>query len=145
MSNVHILIKPYKNGYSVPVHEGYYALNIKYYAYRVSMPGEEYEKAYPMAAEAFFNRAEQICYAFGFQGFSVEGKSGGWLKPLLETNLAVRMAEDAYVSFEDHVLEEKIHRMFELIKEQFSNIKKILEYSESLEEFMGYIERYMSI
>lgn len=139
------MVSKYKNSKAIPVHDGHYALNIKYYSKHFAMPNRYFEVAYEMAKEAFFNKAEQIVDAFGFKGVIVDGRSGGWLKPINDDLNPIKAVFDDYLSFEEFILEEKIFIMFELIEGQFKSIKKILEYSETLDYFIDTIERYMEI
>lgn len=138
-------MSPYKNIYPTTIHNGDYALNIKYYSYYISMPGEDFEKAYLIAKDLFFDMVEQIVESFGFPTFSVDGRSGGWLKVLNKNLLPVKAPDDEFINFEEHIMQERVSLVFQLIRTQFNNIKKILEHSESLNDFTNNIERYKNL
>jgi hypothetical protein len=140
-----VLINKYRNAYLVAQHEGSYALNIKYYAHRHYMSDEDFSEAYDIAKKAFFDQVEFIIAHYGFKGFSVEGKNSGWLKPITETNKTVQTVFDDYLTFEEYLVQDKIYHMFEMIKEQQRGIKNILEYSETLDDFIQNIESYEEI
>lgn len=140
-----IAINDIKNPTLVAVHEGSYALNIKHRFTSHTMRVEDYEYAYEYAVKVFFNRASELMATFGYRGYSVEGRSGGWLKPIYGTNQTVKASYDDYISYVEYVEQKKMHCMFELLKQDLDTLSKLLKYSETYEQFEKHIERYLSL
>ncbi len=145
MTNAHLVISKYRNNFLVQQQDGSYALNIKYYPRFYEMSDEDFSQAYEIAKDHFFVILESIFIEYGFKGFSIDGRSGGWVKPITKTNKTVQAVFDDYLSFEEYLLQKKICHMFEMVKEQQKNIKTILEESKNLEGFNSNIERYINI
>lgn len=140
-----ISVNNYKNPYRLMTHEGSYAFNAKHpYAHINQMTEEDFEKAYEEAIYYFRSRMMTLCNLYGFDTYSMEGRSEGWLKPHYNGK-PVPAVIDEYISFEEYVLEDRMASLFVLIEESFSSMKKILRYSKTFEEFMTNMERYMSL
>ena len=140
-----ISINDIRNPYLVTVHEGSYALNIKHRFTYHSMPDEDYESAYEYAVRVFFNRATELVSTFGYSGYSVEGRNGGWLKPIYGKHQTVKASYDDYISYVEYVEQHKMFSMFELLKKDFDTLSKLLKYSKTYEEFETHIESYLSL
>jgi hypothetical protein len=138
-------VQNYKNPHRLMSHEGSYAFNAKHpYIYISQMPEEDFEKAYEEAIYFFRSRMMDLCNLYGFDTYSMEGRSGGWLKPYYNGKPLPAVIDD-YMSFEEYVLEDRMASLFVLIEESFSSMKKILRYSKTFEEFNKTMERYMSL
>lgn len=138
-------VQNYKNPHRLMSHEGSYAFNAKHpYIYINQMPEEDFEKAYEEAIYFFRSRMMDLCNLYGFDTYSMEGRSGGWLKPYYNGKPLPAVIDD-YMSFEEYVLENRMASLFVLIEESFSSMKKILRYSKTFEEFNKTMERYMSL
>ena len=109
------------------------------------MSNEEFEKAYAEASQIFFDNTNYILKEFGFNGFVIEGRLGGWLKPIDNNYKTINYPHDDFINFEQYLVQQKIGLAFDLIKCQFVNIKKILEHSESLQQFNEYIKEYTEL
>lgn len=146
MSNlVFISINSYKNPHRLMVHEKCYAFNAKHpYAHINEMSEEDFEKAYDEAIYFFRSKMMTLCNLYGFDTYSMEGRSEGWLKPHYKGKPLPAVFDD-YMSFEEYVLEDRMASLFVLIEEAFSSMKKILRYSSTFDEFMTNMERYMSL
>jgi len=145
MTNTFLSIPKCRNTFVQYSHNGSYAFKIKYYAHYYKMSNEEFEKAYVEASETFFHQTNYILKEFGFEGFEIDGRLGGWLKPIDKDNRTINYPNDDFIDYEEYVVQQKIQLAFILIKSQFENIKKILEYSESLEQFNEYIKEYTEL
>ena len=145
MTDTFLFISKYKNEFIEYSHNGSYAFKIKYYAVYFKMSSEDFEKAYVEAAQTFFNQAHYILKEFGFEGFVIDGRLGGWLKPIDKNNKTIDYPHDEVIDFEQYIVQQKIGLAFDLIKVQFENIKKILEYSESLDQLNKYIREYTEL
>jgi hypothetical protein len=127
------------------VHEGSYAFNAKHqYGNIYTMPEEDYEKAYDEAIFYFHSKMMTVCNLYGFDTYSMEGRSDGWLKPHYKGKPLPAVFDD-YMTFEEYVLEDRMASLFVLISDIFTALKKILRYSKTFEEFMTTTEEYMSI
>jgi len=145
MADTYLAVIGYRNQYSVQSHSGDYALNIKYYSRHYDMSNEDFEIAFEKAEELFFIQAEHIILSYGFAGYSLDGRSSGWLKPIDIQYNEIKYPDDEYITFEEYVSQIKINSMFELVKEQFNNIKQILEKSKNIEQFNELIEGYENL
>ena len=146
MSNlVFITINSYKNPHRLMVHEKCYAFNAKHPSAHINeMSEEDFEKAYDEAIYFFRSKMMTLCNLYGFDTYSMEGRSEGWLKPHYKGQPLPAVFDD-YMSFEEYVLEDRMASLFVLIEEAFSSMKKILRYSSTFDEFMTNMERYMSL
>lgn len=82
---------------------------------------------------------ENITKLYGYCGFSVEGRSGGWLKPLVEVgsySFAKAIAADPgdYISFNEYLIQKKFESYAEEIIKVKETIETALRYSRSLEQ-----------
>lgn len=145
MTNATVIITNYSNSYNYLTHGGDYAIKIKYYHESYKLNDYEYEEAYQYAREIFLTNSEKILKDLGFGGFDITGRLGGWLKPTDKNNQTIKSPVEEYISFEEYITQQKIELAFDLIKEQFENIKKFLKYSESLDQFNQYMERYENL
>ena len=145
MADTFLFIHSHKNSYIQYGHQGSYAFKIKYYAHYYKMSNEEFEEAYIEAGRTFFHQAHFILKELGFEGFVIDGRLGGWLKPIDKNNKTINYPNDDFIDFEQYIVQEKIGLAFDLINSQFENIKKILEHSESLEQFNEYIREYTEL
>lgn len=145
MTNTFLFISNYRNGYIQYSHQGSYAFKIKYYAHFYNMSSEEFEEAYIEASNTFFHQADYILKKLGFGGYEIDGRLGGWLKPIDKNNKTINYPVDDFIDFEQHIVQKQIELAFDLINSQFENIKKILEHSESLEQFNEYIREYTEL
>jgi hypothetical protein len=140
-----ISINKYKNPHRLMVHEGSYAFNAKHqYGNIYTMPEEDYEKAYDEAIFYFHSKMMTVCNLYGFDTYSMAGRSDGWLKPHYKGKPLPAVFGD-YMTFEEYVLEDRMASLFVLISDIFTALKKILRYSKTFEEFMTTTEEYMSI
>lgn len=69
-------------------HEGHFAVNVK--TYHLTFPGAppfmdatEQQEAWDRASSRWWEAADNVGRALGFHGVSAEGRSGGWLVPML--------------------------------------------------------------
>lgn len=145
MTNATIIINNLKNSYDSNGHNGSYAFKIKYYSESYNMDHYEYEEAYEYAREVFFTNCNVILKELGFNGFEISGRHGGWLKPIDKNGKTINKPIEEYISFEEFIIQEKIELAFRLIEAQFRNIKNFLKYSESLDQFNQYMERYENL
>jgi hypothetical protein len=140
-----ISIHNYKNPHRLMVHEKSYAFNAKHpYAHISSMSEEDFEIAYDEAILYFRSKMMDVCNLYGFDTYSMEGRSEGWLKPHYKGKPLPAVFDD-YMTFEEYVLEDRMASLFVLISDIFTALKKILRYSKTFEEFMTTTEEYMSI
>ena len=140
-----ISINRHKNPYRLMVHEGSYAFNAKHpYGYINSMPENEFEMAYDDAIYYFRSKVMTACNLYGFDTYSMEGRSEGWLKPHYKGKPVPSVLDD-YMTFEEYVLEDRMASLFIIIEEIFTSIKRILRYSKTYQEFITTIEEYMSL
>lgn len=140
-----ISINPYKNHHRLMVHEGSYAFNAKHrYAHINQMTEDDFEKAYDEAIFYFHSRMMTLCNLYGFDTYSMEGRSAGWLKPYYNGKPLPAVFDD-YMTFEEYVLEDRMASLFVLIEDAFMAIKKILRYSKTFEEFTTNMESYISL
>lgn len=140
-----ITINSYKNSYSIQVHNGEYALNIKYLNPYYTMNDNEFETAYMYAKSTFLNRARTLAWSYGYKDIQLDGRNGGWLKPIYQDDKAVKASFDDFISYEEYVEQNKMHSLFELIKHDFDTLKQLLKYSESLTQFEDYLESYLQL
>jgi hypothetical protein len=140
-----ITINSYKNPYSVQVHNGDYALNIKYVNPYYTMSDDEFETAYMYAKSTFLNRARALAWQYGYKDIQLDGRNGGWLKPIYQGDKTVKSSFDDFISYEEYVEQHKMNSLFELIKHDFDTLKQLLKYSESLTQFEDYLESYLQL
>ena len=140
-----ISINSYKNDYSVQVHQGDYALNIKNLNQTYIMSDSDFETAYMYAKSTFLNRARALAWGYGYKDIQLDGRSGGWLKPIYQDGKTVKSSFDDFISYEEYVEQHKMHSLFELIKHDFDTLKQLLKYSESLTQFEDYLESYLQL
>ena len=139
-----ISINNYKNPHRIMVHEGSYAFNAKHpYAHINEMSEEDFEKAYDEAIYFFRSKMMTLCNLYGFDTYSMEGRSEGWLKPHYKGKPLPAVFDD-YMTFEEYVLEDRMASLFVLMSDIFTSLKQILRYSKTFEEFMTTTEEYMS-
>jgi len=140
-----ITINSYKNPYLVAVHNGDYALNIKNLTQTHLMSDSDFETAYMYAKSTFLNRARTLAWAYGYKDINIDGRNGGWLKPIDQDNKTVKASFDDFISYEEYVEQHKMHSLFELINHDFDTLKQLLKYSESLTQFEDYLESYLQL
>ena len=140
-----ISINSYKNPYSVQVHNGDYALNIKYINPFYTMSYSAFETAYMYAKSTFLNRARTLAWGYGYKDINIDGRNGGWLKPIYQGDKTVKASFDDFISYEEYVEQHKMHSLFELIKHDFDTLKQLLKHSESLTQFEDYLESYLQL
>jgi hypothetical protein len=145
MADTYLAVIGYGNQYNVQSHSGHYALNIKYHSRYYDMSNEDFEIAFEKAKELFFIKAEYILLSYGFAGYSLDGRSEGWLKPIDIQYNPIKYPADDYLTFEEYISQVKINSMLELVKQQFNNIKQILEKSKNIEQFNELIESYENL
>jgi hypothetical protein len=151
LSKAFITVLGYKNKYSVMTHDGKYAMNIKYYSSMYLMNEYDSNQAYNLAAEAFFNLASKVCRVYGYGGYTLEGRSGGWLVPFYtneHTNSKITYitaTADDYISFDEFCQQEKISSLFSLLKGIKNDLTKMIQYSNSLEEFEKNLLEYLGM
>jgi hypothetical protein len=140
-----ISISNYKNPHRLMVHERSYAFNAKHpYAYISSMPEEDFEIAYDEAILDFRSKMMDVCNLYGFDTYSMEGRSEGWLKPHYKGKPMPAVFDD-YMTFEEYILEDRMASLFVQIENIFISMKRILKHSVTLDEFRTNMERYMSL
>jgi hypothetical protein len=138
-------VNKYENPHRIMVHEGNYAFNAKHpYAYINNMPEHQFEMAYDDAIYYFRSRVMTACNLYGFDTYSMEGRSEGWVTPHYKGKPVSAVIDD-YMTFEEYVLEDRVASLFIIIEEIFAAIKRILRYSKTYEEFTTNIERYTSL
>ena len=140
-----ITINSFKNTYLVTVHNGDYALNIKNLNQTYLMSDSDFETAYMYAKSTFLNRARALSWGYGYKDIYIDGRSGGWLKPIYQNDKTVKASFDDFISYEEYVEQEKMYSLFELIKHDFDVLKQLLRYSESLTQFEDYLESYLQL
>lgn len=145
MTDTFLFISNYRNAYIQYSHQGSYAFKIKYYAHFYNMSSEEFEEAYIEASNTFFHQADYILKKLGFGGYEIDGRLGGWLKPIDKNKKTINYPHDEFIDYEQYIVQQQIELAFDLINSQFENIKKILEHSESLEQFNEYIREYTEL
>ena len=125
------------------IHEGHLAVNIKNYHLRSNPANteEENEIIYDHVQQYFFNKAQEIALAYGYSGYTIEGRSGGWLEPihtaghrdlfeLIPETIVDAIRIEKFISFKD-----KIERLIDFIRLTMQNIE-ISNY----QEYLLYIE-----
>ncbi len=141
----------YKNKYSVTTHEGKYAMNIKYHGVTRLMSDEEYIQAYDLATESFFNTASEVCHIYGYGGYTLEGRSGGWLVPFYTVDHTpskmayVNATANDYIFFYEFCQQEKVSSLFSILNGVKNDLAKMLQYSKSLEEFEKNLLEYLGM
>jgi len=140
-----ISISNYKNPHRLMVHERSYAFNAKHpYAHISSMSEEEFEIAYDEAVWYFRSKMMDVCNLYGFDTYSMEGRSEGWLKPHYKGKPMPAVFDD-YMTFEEYILEDRMASLFVQIENIFTSMKRILRHSVTIDEFRTNMERYMSL
>lgn len=151
VSETWLTVVGHKNKYSATTHEGKYAMNIKYHGINRLMSDEEYIQAYDSATEAFFNTASEVCRIYGYGGFTLEGRNGGWLAPFYTVDhtpskmaYVVPTAND-YIFFYEFCQQEKVSSLFSILNGVKNDLIKLLQYSNSLEEFEKNLLEYLGM
>ena len=140
-----ISISKYRNPHRLMVHERSYAFNAKHqYAHISSMSEEDFEIAYDEAILYFRSKMMDVCNLYGFDTYSMEGRSEGWLKPHYKGKPLPAVFDD-YMTFEEYILEDRMASLFVQIENIFISMKRILKHSVTLDEFRTNMERYMSL
>ena len=140
-----ISISKYRNPHRLMVHERSYAFNAKHpYAHINSMSEEEFEIAYDEAVWYFRSKMMDVCNLYGFDTYSMEGRSEGWLKPHYKGKPLPAVFDD-YMTFEEYILDDRMASLFVQIENIFISMKRILKHSVTLDEFRTNMERYMSL
>jgi hypothetical protein len=129
------------------IHEGKYALNIKQHHWNnQSIPDEDVADCIDHVTDTFFNLAEKICKSFGFSGFTLGGRSGGWMYLIEDTKgrySAVEGILEDILSFDEYFLQEKIFACFNLIKDIQKDLIMIYTRALSFEDLHHRTERYI--
>jgi hypothetical protein len=108
------------------------------------MSEEDFEIAYDEAILYFRSKMMDVCNLYGFDTYSMEGRSEGWLKPHYKGKPLPAVFDD-YMTFEEYILEDRMASLFVQIENIFISMKRILKHSVTLDEFMTNMERYMSL
>lgn len=128
-------------GVFTKVHENSYAIKIKSNTAPLFIKNDESIEAYAICQATFFAIVEKITNEYGYHGFSVEGRSGGWLKPLVENKKnsytftkTISADTNDFISFNEYIVQKK----FESYAEEIVKIKEIIEtifkYSTTIDE-----------
>lgn len=142
-----ITVEGYKNlclSGDIKVHEGSYAINIKTDVYPRYLDEDSGNFCIDYMQQSFFDLVELTARAFGYAGFSVEGKSGGWLKPITDFNnqfKTIRAVDTEYVDYYDHIIQEKFWQFSEVIVNLKKKLEFILEYAKSTEQVITLTRR----
>jgi hypothetical protein len=143
-SNVHVLFNGYGNilhngrsSFCTHKYDGYgyvYAVNVKYYNTRTSIIDHEIESSYDLCQNIFFLMVEELAKTFGFDSFSISGRSGGYVVPFNKDNKYLESSYLDQVDFEHHLVQVKMEAFASEVKSIMKDIKKIFEYSKTYEE-----------
>jgi hypothetical protein len=125
-------------------YDGYgyvYAVNVKYYNTHTLLSDDEIESSYDLCQNIFFLMIENLAKAFGFDSFSISGRSGGYVVPFNKDNKYLKSSYSDQVNFEDHLVQIKMEAFASEVKEIMNNIKRIFEYSKTYEEVEELLEK----
>lgn len=129
-------------GVSMSIHDGEYAVDIKSKTIPVFLINNQ--EAYDIASKIFFDVVDQVTNIYGYNGFSIEGRNGRWLKPLIEINgsfKAIKADLDEYISFNEKIVQ---HR-FESYATKIIGIKEDIELvyanSKTIDEMIDTLNR----
>lgn len=134
----------YQSGASFCIHDGNYSIRIKTIAYPLYIRNENTELAYDHCQKTFFEMIDMITDIFGYKGYSVTGRSGGYLEPLVEGFNCFKPINGVlseYISFDDFIIQQKVDAYAQAILRVKSDIENIYKYSKDLTELVNLIEK----
>jgi quinol monooxygenase YgiN len=150
-SNVYVSFNGYGNllndgrsSFCTHKYDGYgyvYAVNVKYYNTRTSIIDHEIESSYDLCQNIFFLMVEELAKTFGFESFSISGRSGGYVVPFNKDNQYLKSSYSDQVDFEHHLVQIKMQAFASEVKEILNNVKRIFEYSKSYEQVQNLLEK----
>lgn len=126
------------------IHNGRLAINIKMHHLNFNPlnSDETNETIYEAVQYYFFDKAMNIAVAYGYSGFSTDGRSNGWLKPFTNYDLD----KFAYITnantFEEYLEIEKFLSFKDKIKCLLEFIRLTIQYptKETYHDYIQYIE-----
>jgi hypothetical protein len=126
------------------IHDGRLAINIKMHHLNFNPlnTDETNETIYEAVQFYFFDKAMNIAVAYGYSGFSTDGRSSGWLKPFTSYDID----KFAYIThantFEEYLEIEKFLFFKDKIKRLLEFIRLTIQYPtiETYHDYLKYIE-----
>lgn len=126
------------------IHNGRLAINIKMHHLNFNPlnSDETNETIYEAVQFHFFDKAMNIAVAYGYSGFSTDGRSNGWLKPFTSYDID----KFAYITnantFEEYLEIEKFLSFKDKIKCLLEFIRLTIQYptKETYHDYIQYIE-----
>lgn len=139
----------YKNllnlgGASFCSHDGHYSILIKYNQPPLHLNEKDAELAYDHCQLTFFEMVDMITDIFGYKGYAVAGRSGGYIEPLIEGYNQFKPIDaihDEYLQFDDHIIQLKIDAYAQTILNVKRNIQSIYRHSNSLDEVVDLVDK----
>lgn len=126
------------------IHDGHYSVRIKSITYSHYIQGDDASLAYDHCQKTFFEMVDMITDIFGYKGYSVTGRSGGYIEPLIEGYQRFKPMDgllDEYISFDEYVIQKKLDAYAEIILKIKKNIEDIYRYSKDLNQLIDLIEK----
>lgn len=133
----------HQGGVSFCIHEGNYSVRIKSIASSLYIESKDIDIAYDHCQKTFFEMVDMITDIFGYKGYSVTGRSGGYIEPLIEGYQMFKSISgtyDEYISFDEYVIQSKMNSYAEVILKVKNNIETIYKHSKDLKELVNLIE-----
>lgn len=134
----------HQNGAAFCIHDGHYCVRIKSIAYSFYLQGEDAELAYSHCQSTFFEMVDMITDIFGYKGYSVTGRSGGYIEPLIEGYRMFKPIDavyDEYIAFDDYIIQQKMDSYAQEILRVKNSIESIYRHSKNLNELVDLIEK----
>lgn len=132
----------HQGGTSFCSHDGHYAINIKTNVYSLYMDGSWAELAFDHCERTFFEMVDMITDIFGYKGYSVTGRSGGYVEPLIEGYSrfkAIDAIHSEYIGFDDFIIQQKVDSYAQAIIGAKRNMESIYKHSKNLSEVVDLV------
>jgi hypothetical protein len=126
------------------IHNGRLAINIKMHHLNFNPlnSDETNETIYEAVQYYFFDKAMNIAVAYGYSGFSTDGRSNGWLKPFTSYDVDKFLYKTHADTFEEYLEIEKFLSFKDKIKCLLEFIRLTIQYptKETYKDYIHYIE-----
>ena len=133
-----------QNGISFCIHDGHYSVRIKSIVHPLHLKEEDIEIAYEHCQNTFFEMVDMVTDIFGYKTYSITGRSGGYVEPLIDGYQMPKPIDavyDEYIAFDDYIIQQKMDSYAQQILSVKSSIESVYKHSKNINELLDLIEK----
>lgn len=134
----------HQSNISFCIHDGHYSIRIKSISYPLYLQSKDIDLAYDHCQKTFFEMVDMITDIFGYKSYSVTGRSGGYIEPLIEGYYGLKPIDviySEYIAFDDFIIQQKIDSYAQLILKVKNDIESIYKHSKDLNQLNDLLEK----